>query len=338
MANLLAVDAPAICPELLARLGQKDVFSKQPTLRAAAEAVIYGRLKKGNPPVPNLAGYPTDSSTHIEKFQGRIPETVSYGSEQSPVPILALGLTAKLMVITTTDGQTYVRDRNDNFREEFGARFDSAQRPSGELADVQWVLLPTGDKYFRPMDGDVGSAKSGRTMAASTVAEELKMNTIPRAAWGRVNGRLGSISDEAPGKPPRKNLKKLLAEGTIDRKSAYNCISVEFLVGNLDGTKQNLRLDSDGTLRVIDHDFAFAQGLAPVKNSDMMADPDELLVGPELPDFYTREFIANLRRWTARKIEQKLKNLITKVEVDGVIFRREIILTDVKLRPQAIFP
>lgn len=335
-ALLHCVSAMALCPELLALLGQSDQFSEQPALNAAANAVIRERLaaKKA---VPDLGGLPPSGTVQLENFRDLIKVKERFGTAENPVPVRDASLNGGQVEVTTNSGLVFIRPANSKFREEFNYDIRSVRPAPAFDAAVQEVDTPKGLRYFRPMAGEHGSAKAGRTLAAYWVDQALKIETVPVSKWAEVNGRLGTISEVAEGQAPVLGMKGLLAQGKVNPASAYDCMAAEFLRGNVDGTKRNARIDSKGVMRVFDHDFAFSTGLSPVK-SHVIEDPSSVLVGVDLPDFYTKKFAENLAQWTPTKIRKKLEFLISEEEVEGVIFRREILLKDMQLRPQSILP
>jgi len=331
-----SLSAMALCPEQLALLGQRDQFSDQPALNAAANAVIRERLaaKKA---VPDLGGLPPADTVQLENFRDLIKVKERFGTAESPLPTRDASLSGAKVEVTTNSGLVVIRPANSKYREEFNYDITSVREAPAYDAVVQEVDTPKGPRYFRPMAGEHGSSKAARTLAAYVVDQSLKVDTVPVSKWAEVNGRLGTISDVAQGRAPVLGMKELIAQGQVDRVSAYNCMAAEFLRGNVDGSKRNTRIDSKGVMRVFDHDFAFSTGLSPIK-SHVIEHPSDILVGVDLPDFYTKEFAKNLEQWTPQKIRKKLEFLITDAEIEGVIFRREILLKDMQLRPQSILP
>jgi hypothetical protein len=331
-----SLSAMALCPELLALLGQRDQFSDQPALNAAANAVIRERLaaKKA---VPKLGGLPPADTVQLENFYDLIKVKERFGTAESPLPTRDASLSGAKVEVTTNSGLVFIRPANSKYLEEFNYAIKSVREAPAYDAVVQEVDTPKGPRYFRPMAGEHGSSKAGRTLAAYVVDQSLKVDTVPVSKWAEVNGRLGTISDVAQGRAPVLGMKELIAQGQVDLVSAYNCMAAEFLRGNVDGSKRNTRIDSKGVMRVFDHDFAFSTGLSPIK-SHVIEHPSDILVGVDLPDFYTKEFAKNLEQWTPQKIRKKLGYFITDAEIEGVIFRREILLKDMQLRPQSILP
>jgi hypothetical protein len=336
LAVLHALPAAALCPQLLALLGQRDQFSDQPTLNAAANAVIRERLAAKRP-VPDLGGMPPVGTVQIEHFHDLIKVKERFGTAENPLPTRDASLSGAKVEVTTNSGIVVIRPANSKYREEFNYDIKSVREAPAYDAVVQEVETPKGARYFRPMAGEHGSSKAGRTLAAYVVDQSLKVETVPVSKWAEVNGRLGTISEVADGRAPVLGMKELLAQGKVDPRSAYDCMAAEFLRGNVDGSKRNVRIDGKGRMRVFDHDFAFSTGLSPIK-SHVIEDPQDILVGVDLPEFYTKEFAENLAKWTPTKIRGKLEFLITDAEVEGVIFRREILLKDMELRPQSVLP
>jgi hypothetical protein len=336
LAFFQCVSATALCPQLLSLLGQRDQFSDQPALNAAANAVIRERLaaKKA---VPNLGGLPPEGTVQLENFQDLIKVKERFGTAENPLPTRDASLSGPKVEVTTNSGLVVIRPANSKYREEFDYQVASVREAPAYDAVVQEVDTPKGLRYFRPMAGEHGSSKAGRTLAAYVVDQSLKVETVPVSKWAEVNGRMGTISDVAPGQAPVLGMKELISQGKVDPASAYNCMAAEFLRGNIDGSKRNTRIDGKGSMRVFDHDFAFSTGLSPVKSA-VIEHPSDILVGVDLPDYYTKEFAGNLVQWTPTKIRKKLEFLISEPEIEGVIFRREILLKDMELRPQSILP
>ena len=252
LALLQCMPATALCPQLLGLLGQRDQFSDQPALNAAANAVIRERLA-AKKPVPILGGLPPAGTVQLENFHDLIKVKERFGTADNPLETHDASLSGANVEVTTNTGLVVIRPANSKYREEFDYNIKSVRPAPAYDAVVQAVETPKGLRYFRPMAGEHGSSKAGRTLAAYVVDQSLKVETVPVSKWAEVNGRLGTISEVAEGREPVLGMKDLIGQGKVDPRSAYDCMGAEFLRGNVDGSKRNVRIDNKGRMRVFDH-------------------------------------------------------------------------------------
>lgn len=292
----LAANSKKTCEAILAEKGIEDVFSTQPHLRRALEIVLNKRLARNAiPPI----GEPI-SETKIS------PDTAFTKAAPLRKP--------EVVFPGTVDWE----DAGAGIEDVFRVQHDGATY------------------FFRPIWGGFNTGTQARkTMAASALNQALKLTTMPRARWSEVNEELGALSDEATGIPftRLRDYKSILGQLTQYYPHLLADLGAfEFLIGNLDAVRRNTMIDTDQlVLSVFDHDNAFIAGLVAVRGPTA-EDQREILFGVDLPEQYTAHFVAGLKELTAAKIKALLSPYLSQTEIDGVLFRREIILEDLKLR------
>ncbi len=284
----------AICPELLEQLGEEDVFHPQPHMRQAAEDVIRARL----------------AAATLPESLGAIPNR-------------------------SDCGDCTVTNFHDRLKVETVVKPGT---PSRAVADhVYEIQTPSGKQYFRPLNlgltAPEGPQRARKTLAAHRVNRRLRLKVFPKTKWAMFEGKVGSLSEAAEGKEPERTLEALQAAGLANAASVSNTIAFEFLIGDFDGRKENMRVDTAGNVQVYDPDHAFTHGLVNFK----AAEP--LLAGAHLPEKYTPEFVKALRTLDIGKMRRDLEYLLSEAEIEGIVFRREIILRDLERRgASAVWP
>lgn len=136
----------------------------------------------------------------------------------------------------------------------------------------------------------------------------------------------------------------------LEPKKLSNALVLQFLVADWDlvftnvkrqhkpgeeelfspGWKNTLRLqDSDGDKRLMffDYDVAFFGGVIPHQE-----DSNTRFLGSSLPEKYTPEMIEALKNLTKEALTRQLGGVLSPFEIDNIIFRRDIILEDIRLR------
>ena len=285
---------------------------------------------------------PSQASHCIENFGSLIyepPENIARSLENIPFNERPQELTREIVDSCSRGTCTFL-----NFSDQLEVEFEigSMDRPipirpvNARNPEVMVIEVDGQKKFFRPqqadgeMDEENTPQKAARTLAAARLNQAMGLNTVPKTKWARVNGRLGSLSDVAPGKELRKPIQTYINKGKIDSESLSNLKAFEFLVANVDGVIRNVHLDQEGKLKMFDHDFAFAEGLIDHKNGAFKITEWEKVAGDDLPDFYTQEFINGVERLTPQKIKRSMQYLLSQEEIDGIIFRRKIILNDIQ--------
>lgn len=177
--------------------------------------------------------------------------------------------------------------------------------------------------FFRPFtDPELVSCNVPRfTFAASLLNRRMGLNTVPGARFGRIEGKLGVISEEATGLAP----KTLATEDPNVFKNPVaraDAEAFEFLVGNPDARAGNLHLDDSGNIQVFDHGRAWSPWL-PNSTPWTWHRP---------PLKYSRRFIEALRGLDRQTLQREFSDYLTELEIEGLLFRRQILLEDRELR------
>lgn len=202
----------------------------------------------------------------------------------------------------------------------------------GGSSGVQYLTVRHRRYYFRGDGlGNNGSA-ARKTLAASHFNDLLNLAIVPSSWKAIVNGEPGVLSSAALGKV-RVFVPEVLPGRAVE-PNLVDVIAFEFLVGNLDLHTGNFAYRGYGFLRsllleVFDHDHAFTIGpMAFLK--------DKWFGTTTLPFTYTENFINHLKRLTPEVIVLEFSPLLTPAEIDGVLFRRALILRDFELRNQPL--
>lgn len=296
-----AVKPKKSCAQLLAEAGVEDVFSTQESFRRALEKVLSARLTKNSLPPLNQA----------------ISETKGPGDTAFLAGAQKLRLEIEIAHVEMED--------------------------AGDDTEDVFALQDQGkDYYFRPIHGGFSTATQPRkTMATSALNQAMNLSTVPRSRWAKVNNELGSLSDAAPGIPFNqirqfRDVLSQLAEHYPEILS--DLMAFEFLIGNKDAVRRNTMIDNQNVIvKVFDHDNAFLAGLVPIKGENS-EDQSEVLFGVNLPETYTANFVERLKALTPPKLKALLSPFLSEAEIEGVMFRREIILEDIKLRKPKLLP
>lgn len=186
---------------------------------------------------------------------------------------------------------------------------------SGQV--FQYRAAPGGpiQGYFRPASGHAARL----TYAASGINEMMGLDTVPRSRLARINGQLGVLSDPAPGRLGYASLSAAQAASRSDAEA------FEFLIGNADAHGKNFNYDPlTKKIQVFDHDGAFS-------NSPAMPISRQYPMGFSLPDHYSPEFLRAIQdpQFEAQ-VRARFGAHLTPAEMDALLFRREVILEDLR--------
>lgn len=159
-----------------------------------------------------------------------------------------------------------------------------------------------------------------KTYASSWLNQKLKLDTVPRARFASVNGRFGLLSDFARGDLPTHTGKTVgFSSEEIDPYHLCDVMAFEFLIGNTDVHNGNYHIDSDGRIRVFDHESAFVPGVHYHAWKR---------IGHELPFHYNPSFLSALLSLSPEDLKEDLGVFLLPYELEGVLFRRDVILLD----------
>ncbi len=277
--------------------GVEDVFHAQPVMRTALDQVVQARQKR-----------------------------------KAAVPKLDEDI-----IVTKEKGNNTLKNMFDLIKVEETLGSDSAPIPSEPIertdGDVQEVTTPKGVKYFRPMHGAFSEGEKPRkTLAASILNKMVNLKTVAQTKWAKVNGELGTLSDKAPGDRLESAHKPYELLAKADPHSLANATSFEFLAGQKDGHYRNIAIDpKTGEVTVFDHDTAFVAGLVAV-TGEHASEQRDMIMGATLPEKYTSQFVEALKALKPSAVKKKLENVLSEEEIEGVLFRRELMLQDIENR------
>jgi len=201
----------------------------------------------------------------------------------------------------------------------------------GQVQSVYSVLTRDGRQtYFRPLSGRNDQTSSTRnTLVAAQLNEMMGLDTVPRAKVVKVNlpngeESMGVLSESAPG-----GLGGLISrERYIQSASFSDARAFEFLIGNSDVHGSNFHVDlpasSSPKVQVFDHGPAFPVGI-PMWSAGHP-------IGGVLPDSYTPRFIESARNLNERTLKKKFGDSLTSEQIESILLRRDLILSDYDLR------
>jgi len=285
---------------------QRALFAEgayEPHVFRALEAALLARQSHGGP-------VPIRRAAKDAEFEAQWPKTnpisvADYGSEASPIPAREV---------------------------KVGTRIAGYDISSGGK-----------DYFFRPIrrtSTELDQLEVRKRYAADRVNELLGIEASSKSWWGTLNGQLGLVSERVygeknEGRHEGKLIAKLLKEGKLDGRSLSEAMAFTFLILDPDGTIQNARVDEEKKIKTFDHNMAF-NNIFP--NNDGESRKISAL-GRTLPQKYTRRFIEGIERLTPEVVIRELGDYLTVNERDSLLFQREVILQDIRLRgAQAVFP
>lgn len=263
----------------------------------ALRRVVVNRMRSTEPPLQFISDE-TPIDVDFELFWNRKIEKASnsfpsYGTAQGPLPLSRVG---------SPMGSTVYR----------------VQLKDGNIA------------YFRPLVAEgFRSSVARHTIAVAHVRQLLGLETVPRSGLVKVNGFIGVLSREAPGRIPAKKYRYL--KPFLNQRNLSDVEVFEFLVGNADAHNRNFNIDRNRTIQVFDHDMTFVKGVLPLLNLSNVP------FGRTLPKKYRREVINKLHALTPKKLRKELSMHLNSQEIEGVLLRREVILEDVAIRGESAF-
>lgn len=154
-----------------------------------------------------------------------------------------------------------------------------------------------------------------KTYAAYLLNKALGLSTLPPAELVLVDGALAVFSDWIDGRSG-----EVVSLHQLNPRSLEENYVFEFLVGNADGHRANLRSPDGKHFIVFDHDFAFAIGLVEHEN-------DWYPFGSLLPEEIDAELRSRLESMNIPDIEKRaLTFLLTEREIASLIFRQNMLL------------
>lgn len=246
--------------------------------------------------------------------------TSKYRRDQTPPPIInprRMG----------TDWSDAIDKRVRSFSVEWSWRESVLLKPSKERSmrnlghgnsEVYEIKSFGKSEVFRPMTDNPDTARVvRRTFAASLLNKHMGLDTVPEARLAKIGDEFGVISAYAPD----SRLRKLFVGKKAKPESQADAQGFEFLIGNFDiAQDENYSVLLNGQMKVYDHDKAFGPGI-----------PDHLPgyeVGSALPERYTARFIEALRLLDEANLKKVAGKHLSKDEIAGVLFRRDVMLED----------
>lgn len=199
-------------------------------------------------------------------------------------------------------------------------------RLAGSTSQVYEMYFREQPFVFRPVSQHYDHGDSARvarrTWAAALLNAHMGLHTVPPAFLLKMHLQWGVVSEFITGKMPH-----------VDFMNDDICTDThvfEFLIGNSDAALYNARVDPSGHIVVFDHDKAFHPSVIDFVGAYARS------LGSTLPTHYTAHFYEQLQALTPELLTELLQDHLAKHELAGIIYRREIILADIKLR--RLFP
>lgn len=228
---------------------------------------------------------------------------------------------------------------------------------SGGASEVYIVTAPTGTVVFRPAKEEINDYINGRsekkdggnltvirkTIVAYTLNRWLGLKSVPDTWAGSLNGQLGIFSEFIPFDIADNTWTYEINSNAPGFRNFHDLQAFEFLIGNDEASHlPNVKTRTENTRGsishwrsmpalteldpvVIDHDAALIPGL----------NPDSLWsnsLGHRLPTFYTKTFIEHLKVLTPAILIDRLSSQASMVEIQGILFRRALMLKDIELQ------
>lgn len=344
-AAMAADPAPLTCDALMAKLLRVDSLSPQAGFAYGFDDSVLGpletvvnRRRQANLPVPNLELNPGDAkrahrawsaqqdlASGWERFANR-PGIPTHGSAKDPLPLRQIGDPTAPVYLVEIEGKQKIF------------------RPS--KAD-QLV----GTNVSPPNVPPTSTGAARRTVAASIIDDQLGADVVTPSVAAKVNGVVGSLSDYVPGGQAVGVVQPQMYFVPGKEANWRNVQGMEFLLGNNWSHGHNQLRDQNLHTWAIDFDQAFIPGVpralpkpksvvilddAANDSAAWLKDREGKLAkgaqafpfGSKLPEKYSREFVDGLRAYTPEKIRSTLGGHLRPDEIEGVIFRRELLLAD----------
>ncbi len=188
----------------------------------------------------------------------------------------------------------------------------------GTRSEVYSAQIGGRTVYLRPVESlshNLSQTDAARkTYAASKFNQYLGLKTVPKAQKVVVNNRVMIMSEQAPGEILTDSAKQ-----SLNPKSKSNTQVFEFVIGNDDAKSHNVMVNAKGDTQVFDHDRAFMPGMTDVKKVEFAY---------SFPEDYFQEAISAVKDFNAKDFETQFNGLLSKPEIDSVIFRMEVVRQD----------
>ena len=283
-----------ICPSILGEYKVQNLFSKQSYLRDAVKAVFKDYEQRGMAKPKYLA----DPAIKNEDL---IARDSNFNNFMDILPIENVKLISR--------------------------------EPTETGYGVERVVVGSKTYYLRTIQRDMLDSYTRKVrleLSASTLNQTMGLQVVPKTKLVKVDNVVGSLSESVVGHVIEHSR-------STDPSRRMEAHGFEFLVGNVDSLSRNMLVDREGVVKVFDHDFAFVLGIVKTLHHDENAKlrlyaNSESLFGPTLPETYTEEFKAGLRKLTDKQIEKKFEYLLNEDERQALRFRRDILLKDIELR------
>lgn len=183
-------------------------------------------------------------------------------------------------------------------------RIGSVERPypTRDVKKTRAISLNEGGrtKYFVAATDD---AALNHRYLAGALSQAMGLETVPPGEFVYLNGRLGYLVERAPGKGfvsgnQGDRVLQMMRDGKIREDSFADGQAFEFLINNGDAHAGDLRVDSEGKLRMFDHDSAFGYTMLSAQRHTRHS----TALGWTLPERYSRRFVDGIRAMTEAKV------------------------------------
>lgn len=236
-----------------------------------------------------------------------------------------------------------------------------------EIDGVKKVFRPATSEHLpgalvsRPGAAPTNTGAARRTAAASIIDQAIGADVVPSSRVVRINGVLGTLSDlvSHPREVGVVQPQMYFAPGK--QANWRNVQAMEFLVGDAFSHGHNQLRDANLHTWAIDFDQAFVPGVprmlpkpkavteavGQAGTEEWIRDREGKLVraatafpfGRALPETYSPEFVEGLRTYTPDRIRASLRDHLQPEEIEGVLFRREVLLADIEAKgPGGVLP